>query len=135
MTDPLQADELRAGDARAERVREDGDGAGGLPTLRSDVRSLAEVNRLIHEPARLIIMTILYTVESADFLFLLRETQLTKGNLGSHLAKLEDAGYVQIEKTYRGKVPQTICCLTEAGRAAYRDYRERLKQAVDSLPE
>ncbi len=98
-------------------------------------RAMADVNRLIHEPARLIVMTILYTVESVDFLYLLRETGLTKGNLGSHLAKLEEAGYVQIEKTYRGKVPQTICSLTDAGRAAFREYRERLKQAVDSMPE
>ncbi len=98
-------------------------------------RVIADVNRLIHEPARLIIVTILYTVESADFLYLLRETGLTKGNLGSHLVKLEEAGYVRIEKTYRGKVPQTICSLTDAGRAAFREYRERLKQAVDSMPE
>ena len=98
-------------------------------------RAMADVNRLIHEPARLIIVTILYTVESADFLYLLRETGLTKGNLGSHLAKLEEAGYVRIEKTYRGKVPQTICSLTDEGRAAFREYRERVKRAIDSLPE
>ena len=98
-------------------------------------RAMADVNRLIHEPARLIIVTILYTVESADFLYLLHETGLTKGNLGSHLARLEEAGYVQIEKTYRGKVPQTICRLTDEGRAAFREYRERVKRAIDSLPE
>jgi DNA-binding MarR family transcriptional regulator len=97
--------------------------------------AMAAVNRLIHEPARLIIVTILYTVESADFLYLLRETGLTKGNLGAHLAKLEEAGYVRIEKTYRGKVPQTICSLTDEGRAAFREYRERVRQAIDSLPE
>jgi DNA-binding transcriptional ArsR family regulator len=98
-------------------------------------RAMADVNRLIHEPARLIIVTILYTVESADFLYLLHETGLTKGNLGSHLAKLEEAGYVHIEKTYRGKIPQTVCSLTDEGRTAFREYRERLKRAIDSLPE
>ncbi len=98
-------------------------------------RAMADVNRLIHEPARLIVVTILYTVESADFLYLLRETGLTKGNLGSHLAKLEEAGYVSIEKTYRGKVPQTICRLTDEGRRAFREYRERVKRAIDSMPE
>ncbi len=98
-------------------------------------RAMADVNRLIHEPARLIIVTILYTVESADFLYLLHETELTKGNLGSHLARLEEAGYVRIEKTYRGKVPQTICSLTDEGRAAFREYRERVKRAIESLPE
>ena len=100
-----------------------------------DLRALADVNRVIHEPARLVIVTILYTVESADFLYLVRETGLTKGNLGSHLAKLEEAGYVKIEKTYRGKVPQTLCSLTEDGRAAFREYREHVRRAIGTLPE
>ncbi len=99
------------------------------------LRDLASVDRLIHEPARLAIVAILYAVESADFLYLLRETNLTKGNLSAHLARLEEAGYVQIEKTFRGKIPQTICRLAEEGRAAFRAYRARLKRAVDSLPE
>jgi DNA-binding MarR family transcriptional regulator len=103
--------------------------------MNEGFRGMADVNRLIHEPARLILMTILYTVKSADFLYLVREASLTKGNLGSHLARLEEAGYVSIEKTYRGKVPQTICSLTDAGRAAFREYRTQVKQAIDSLPE
>ncbi len=103
--------------------------------MPDDFRSMVDVNRVIHEPARLIIVTILYTVASADFLFLLRETGLTKGNLGSHLARLEEAGYVKIDKTFRGKIPQTICSLTEEGRAAFREYRELMRRAVDSLPE
>ncbi len=98
-------------------------------------RTLAEIDRLIHEPARLMIVTILSAVESADFLFLLRETGLTKGNLSSHLAKLEDAGYVEIEKTYQGKVPLTICRLTEAGRKAFDDYRNQLKTFMNGLHE
>ena len=73
-----------------------------------DLRSLTELDRLIHEPARLLIVTILSTVESADFLFLERETELTKGNLSAHLSKLEEAGYVNIEKTYKGKLPLTV---------------------------
>jgi DNA-binding MarR family transcriptional regulator len=80
---------------------------------------------LIHEPARLIIMTMLNVVESADFLFLQRETGLTKGNLSAHLTKLEEAGYVAIEKTYKGKIPLTVCRLTEKGRKAYRQYRRQ----------
>ncbi len=103
--------------------------------MADDFRAMADVNRIIHEPARLIIISILYTVESADFLYLLGETGLTKGNLGSHLAKLEEAGYVLIAKTFRGKVPRTICSLTEDGRAAFREYRERLRRAVASMPE
>lgn len=98
-----------------------------------DLRSLAEVDRLLHEPARLMITTILYAAETADFLFLLHETGLTKGNLSAHLAKLEEAGYVHIEKTYRGKVPQTLLSLTPAGRTAFESYRRQLKEIVESI--
>lgn len=88
--------------------------------------SLADVDRLIHEPARLMITTILNTVESADFLYLKKETGLTRGNLSSHLSKLEEAGYIEIEKTFKGKLPLTICRLTDAGRAAYSAYRTQM---------
>lgn len=93
------------------------------------------LDRLLHEPARLVIATLLYASESADFLFLLRESGLSKGNLSSHLAKLEAGGYVTIEKTFRGKIPLTVCRLSEAGREALRRYREQLKRVVDTLPE
>ena len=99
----------------------------------AEASSGGDIDRLIHEPARRVIMTILYTVESADFLYLLRETGLSKGNLSSHLSKLEAAGYVEIEKTFRGKVPLTICRLTAAGRTAFRRYREYLKKVVASM--
>jgi DNA-binding MarR family transcriptional regulator len=95
-------------------------------------RDLANVDRLIHEPARLTIVTILYVVESADFLYLRRETGLTKGNLSSHLYKLEDAGYVQIEKTYKGKIPLTVCSLTAKGRTAFDVYRNQIKIFVEN---
>ncbi len=106
--------------------------------MGGEIQRIAEVDRLIHEPARLVIVAILYAAEEADFLYLQRETGLTKGNLSAHLAKLEEAGYVEVEKTYggpRGKTPRTILRLTEKGRAAFREYRERLRRAVDALPE
>lgn len=96
---------------------------------------LTDVDRVIHEPARLLIATILYAVETADFLFLLRESGLSKGNLSSHLSRLEAAGYVAIEKTFRGKIPLTVCRLTDSGRGAFRAYRDHLKRVVDNLPE
>lgn len=95
-----------------------------------DPRLVAQVDRLIHEPARLMIITILSAVESADFLYLQRETGLTKGNLSSHLSKLEAAGYVDIEKTYRGKIPLTLCSLNETGKQAFDKYRDQLKYIV-----
>ena len=103
--------------------------------MTDDFRSMIHVDRIIHEPARLIIVAILYAVESADFLYLLHETGLTKGNLSSHLSRLEDVGYVDIEKTFHGKVPRTICRLTDSGRIAFDDYRERLQRAIDTMPE
>jgi DNA-binding transcriptional ArsR family regulator len=103
--------------------------------MRTDQRSLADVNRLIHEPSRSVILAILSAVESADFLYLQRETKLTKGNLSVHLSKLEEAGYVNIEKTYRGKIPLTLCRMTNRGLQAFNEYRNQLKQFVENTKE
>jgi len=99
--------------------------------MSDDLRRVTELDRLIHEPARLLIVTILSTVESADFLFLQRETGLTKGNLSAHLSKLEDAGYVKIQKTFKGKLPLTVCKLTAAGTKAVTQYRQQLQNFMN----
>ena len=99
--------------------------------MSDDLRRVTELDRLIHEPARLLIVTILSTVESADFLFLQRETGLTKGNLSAHLSKLEDAGYVKIQKTFKGKLPLTVCKLTATGTKAMAQYRQQLQSFMD----
>ncbi len=83
--------------------------------MTQPVRDLLTLNRTIHEPARLVILAILYAAESADFLYLLKETELTRGNLSSHLTKLEKAGYVQVEKMFVGKTPRTVMQLTALG--------------------
>jgi DNA-binding MarR family transcriptional regulator len=85
---------------------------------------------VIHEPGRLIIATLLFAVEKADFLYLQHETGMNKGTLSSHLSRLEEAGYVEIVKTYRGKVPQTLLRLTETGRKAFEEYRRKLRKAL-----
>ena len=103
--------------------------------MSDDLRSLTDLDRLIHEPARLLIVTILSTVESADFLFLQRETNLTKGNLSAHLSKLEEAGYVNIEKTFKGKLPLTICKLTAGGKKALTQYRQQLQDFIQRTSE
>ena len=100
--------------------------------MTNNFRALADVDRMIHEPARTMIIAILYSLESADFLYLQREAGLTKGNLSAHLTKLEEAGYVSIEKTFRGKIPLTLCSLTVSGRRAFDDYRQKLKQFIDN---
>ena len=98
--------------------------------MGENLRSVTELDRLIHEPARLLILTILSTVASADFLFLQRETGLTKGNLSAHLSKLEEAGYVKIEKTFKGKLPLTICKLTAIGKKSLTQYRQQLQDFI-----
>jgi len=96
--------------------------------------SLPEINRVVHEPARFLIMTYLYVVENADFLFLERQTKLTRGNLSSHLSKLESAGYVEINKEFVEKIPRTLLSLTKSGRKAFDEYRQNMKQVLDNLP-
>jgi DNA-binding transcriptional ArsR family regulator len=87
---------------------------------------VTELDRIIHEPARLRIVALLSGANAVDFMWLLRESGLTKGNLSSHLARLEEAGYVEIEKTFRGKIPMTILRLAERGRAAFDAYKKEM---------
>jgi DNA-binding MarR family transcriptional regulator len=98
--------------------------------MNEQIRVFAELDRVIHEPGRLMIAALLYAVEGADFLYLQHETEMNKGTLSSHLARLEEAGYVEVEKTYRGKIPRTLLTLTRMGRKAFDQYRRKLKQAL-----
>ena len=93
------------------------------------------VDRVIHEPARLAILTNLFVVESANATYLLQQTGLTWGNLGSHLVKLEEAGYVDVIKGYNGRKPETTVALTASGREALLDYRTKLLTALEPLSE
>jgi len=102
--------------------------------MAGDLRDVVSVDRVLHEPARLVLVALLYPVEDADFLFLLRESGLTRGNLSSHLAKLEEAGYVVVAKGYQGKVPHTDYRLTGDGRKAFRSYRDQMQRALEKLP-
>lgn len=88
------------------------------------------IDKLIHEPARLLIVSHLAVVESADFLFIMRQTGLTFGNLSSHMSRLEEAGYIRIEKKFVGKKPNTILRLTDRGHEAFRQYREQMMQVL-----
>jgi DNA-binding transcriptional ArsR family regulator len=90
-------------------------------------------DRLVHEPNRLAILVVLNAVEEADFLFLMEQTGLTKGNLSSHAAKLEGAGYIEVEKAFVGKIPRTVYRLTSAGNAALDRYRRHMTTVLGSL--
>ncbi len=98
--------------------------------MSPSVQNLSGLDRMIHEPARLMLVTLLSAVESADFLYLLKESDLTKGNLSVHLSKLEEAGYVEAEKTFRGKMPHTEYCLTPKGKSAFDQYRKNLSSVL-----
>ena len=94
---------------------------------------IADIDRAIHAPARLMILALLSVVDSADFTFLLTQTGLTRGNLSSHLSKLEEAGYVGIQKEFVEKIPRTLIRLTQTGETAIQTYRNNMRQVVEQL--
>jgi DNA-binding MarR family transcriptional regulator len=96
-------------------------------------RSPRDINRIVHEPARLIILGQLYVVEAADFLFIMRRTGLTQGNLSSHMSKLETAGYVEVQKEFIEKRPRTLLRLTSEGRRAFSEYVAGMRQLLDDV--
>jgi DNA-binding transcriptional ArsR family regulator len=96
-------------------------------------QTIGSIDKLIHEPARLMIVTCLSVLQSADFLFLMRQTGLTKGNLSSHLSKLETAGYVKITKKFEKKIPRTYLSLSHKGWEAFDDYLRQMKQLLSEL--
>jgi len=98
--------------------------------MNHQIQSIAELDRIIHEPGRLMIVTLLYSVDQADFLYLQYETGMNRGTLSSHISRLEQAEYVKVEKTFRGKVPQTLLRLTRMGRKSFERYRKNLREAL-----
>jgi DNA-binding MarR family transcriptional regulator len=105
------------------------------PILNPELANLSEIDRLVHEPARLMLMAVLYVIDSADFIFLMNQTGMTWGNLSAHMSKLEEAGYLEVEKTFKGRRPNTMLRLTPQGRSAFQVYRLKMKQVLDNLPE
>jgi DNA-binding MarR family transcriptional regulator len=99
----------------------------------ASLRDLAGIDRVVHEPARLMILMHLYAVEEADFVFLLNATQLTWGNLSAHVSRLEEAGYVDVRKDFVGKKPRTTARLTPAGRRAMDVYSRTMQLALENL--
>ena len=96
-------------------------------------REIQKIDRLIHEPARLAIMSILYALSEADFLYLLSATGLSKGNLSAHVGRLEEAGYVEVEKKFIGKKPKTVYRLTPDGRKAFNEYLRHMRKIVENV--
>ena len=87
---------------------------------------LKELNPLLHSQLRLAVMSILLSAEEAEFVYLKEKTQATAGNLSFQLDKLSEAGYIEIEKSFAGKKPRTVCRMTPKGREAMAEYVEAL---------
>lgn len=95
--------------------------------MQREVQDITAIDRVIHEPARLAIVSVLSACESADFKALLHLTGLTKGNLSAQLQKLEEAGYITITKSFQERYPHTDCALTRVGRQAFKVYWQRVQ--------
>lgn len=96
---------------------------------------LAGIDPVIHASARLMILTYLYVVESVDYVFLMNLTGLSWGNLATHMNKLEQAGYIEIQKMFEGKKPKSTIRLSERGREAFNTYKRTMQKMLDDLPE
>lgn len=104
-----------------------------IDPANNELQPLAGIDKVIHEPARLMILATLSAVESADFLFVERQTGLTRGNLSSHMSKLETAAYIDITKEFVDKIPRTLLRITENGRAALQHYIQNMKQILNEI--
>ena len=96
---------------------------------------LQDIDRTIHEPARLLLLIYLFSIEKADFTFLKQQTGMTQGNLSSHLNKLESAGYILSEKRFRGKRPLTLIRISDTGREAFTSYVKGMHHYFSDLME
>ena len=95
---------------------------------------IPDADRIIHEPVRLGVMALLYVVESADFVFIRQQMNLTGGNLSAHIGKLESAGYLKVDKRFNNKRPQTLLSLTDEGRKGFKEYVEAMREFLSGIP-
>lgn len=98
-----------------------------------DLDPIGQLDPVIHAPARLMILAYLSAVVSADFTFLLNQTGLTRGNLSTHISRLEEAGYIKVQKEFVERIPRTLYRLTDSGREAIQDYRDNMRLVIEQL--
>lgn len=98
--------------------------------MSAELSQIDDLDRIIHEPARLKIMTHLFIVEQGDFIYLMHQTGLTRGNLSTHMSKLEEAGYIKVIKEFIDRKPVTMLRLTDKGREAFLRYRKNMRQIM-----
>ena len=105
------------------------------PLVQPDLGPIEKFDAAIHAPAGLMILAFLGAVDSADFTFLLTQTGLTRGNLSTHISRLEESGYVEVREEFVERVPRTLYKLTRDGRKAIATYRENMRPVIDQLRE
>ena len=98
--------------------------------MNESVKSFQPLDPLLHSELRLAVMSILLGVEEADFVFLKAQTGATSGNLSVQIDKLQQAGYIEVSKGFKGKMPQTLCRITDRGRDAFAAYVEALRSYI-----
>ncbi|MCO6436902.1 MAG: transcriptional regulator [Phycisphaerae bacterium] len=98
-----------------------------------NAKDIAALDKVLHEPGRLGVVACLYVVKDADFVFLQSQTDMTVGNLSSHLKRLEQAGYVAVKKEFVDAKPRTVLSLTKSGRTAFDRYIETLKVMLRAI--
>lgn len=98
-----------------------------------DPREISDLDRIVHSPTRLKILLVLMSVEEADFTFICNAAELTRGNLSANLSRLEEAGYIKIEKKFIERVPKTIASITREGEKALETYSNLLGPILDTL--
>jgi DNA-binding transcriptional ArsR family regulator len=108
-------------------------GTEAAAAAEGTLQDLLALDRVVHEPARLVILAVLANAEEVDFAFLQTASGLTKGNLSRHATKLEETGYIEIRKYFKGKLPATGYRLTPAGKAAFSSYWERMRTIQQSM--
>lgn len=92
---------------------------------------MKELDPLLHSQLRLAVMSILMSVEEADFVYLKEKTESTAGNLSVQLEKLSSAGYIKVDKQTSGNRPRSVCTVTPKGRQAFEQYVEALKSYLN----
>ena len=104
------------------------------PDNKKPIPAEGNIDKLIHEPARYQIMALLYVVESMDFTFLMKQTEMTAGNLSTHLRKLKEAGDIKVEKKFVKNFPRTTLYLSNKGKIVFEDYRQQMLTMLKELP-
>ena len=97
----------------------------------NSISEIMNIDRMVHSPARLAILTYLFVVEEGDAVYLLNQTGLTWGNLSANVTRLQEAGYITVSKEFKDKKPHTLLKLTDKGRKAFQAYQDQIKRLLD----